>query len=86
MDKNLLNKINDSIRANSNDLIIEIGPGMGALTSKLKTKRANIICYEIDTDMIPYLSKLEDKKTKIIYKATKYIIFYFSVKVNCEFL
>lgn len=67
IDKNIINKIGDSINATGDDLIIEIGPGMGALTKKLKEKNAKIICYEIDTDMKPYLSDLEDDKTRIIY-------------------
>lgn len=67
IDNNVINKISDSINANENDLIIEIGPGMGALTKVLKNKGCNIICYEIDTDMIPYLNKLIDDKLKVIY-------------------
>jgi len=67
IDDNIINKINDSIGATEKDLIIEIGPGMGALTKKLKEKNANVICYEIDTDMKPFLNKLEDDKTKVIY-------------------
>ena len=67
VDKNIIQKISDSINATDKDLILEIGPGMGALTKNLKTKNANIICYEIDTDMKPYLNGLEDDRTKIIY-------------------
>ena len=36
MDKNILNKICESICPNKNDLIIEIGPGSGNLTKRLK--------------------------------------------------
>ena len=68
IDEKIIEQINDSIEATSNDLIIEIGPGMGALTKKLKQKNANLICYEIDTDLKIYLNALEDNKTKIIYK------------------
>ena len=68
IDNSVINKIVDNINANENDLIIEIGPGMGALTTKLKEKNCNIICYELDTDLKPYLNKLEDSKTKIIYQ------------------
>lgn len=67
IDNNIINKIGESINATSEDLIIEIGPGMGALTKKLKEKECNIICYEIDTDMIPYLNKLVDDKLRVIY-------------------
>lgn len=68
IDNNILTKISDSINATENDLIIEIGPGSGALTKKLKAKNANLICFEIDKDTKIYLDKLEDKKTKIIYE------------------
>jgi len=66
-DSNIINKIGNSISAKENDLIIEIGPGMGALTKVLKCKNTNLICYEIDTDMKPYLNTLIDEKTKVIY-------------------
>ncbi len=67
IDQNVINKISECINATENDLIIEIGPGMGALTKKLKTK-SPLICYEIDTDLKIYLNSLEDDKTKIIYE------------------
>lgn len=67
IDKNIIDKIVDSINANQDDLIIEIGPGMGALTKKLKSKNYHIICYEIDSDMKPYLNTLLDEKTQVIY-------------------
>ena len=41
MDKNILNKICESISPNKNDLIIEIGPGSGNLTKRLKEYEAN---------------------------------------------
>ena len=56
IDENIINKISDSVNADANDLIIEIGPGMGALTKKLKSKNATIICYEIDKDLAIYLN------------------------------
>ncbi len=68
IDNNIITKISGVINANNNDLIIEIGPGMGALTKKLKEKNANILCYEIDKDMNIYLNKLIDNKTKVIYE------------------
>ena len=66
-DENILSKIADSIETN-NDLIIEIGPGMGALTKKLINKNSYVIAYEIDERTKPYLLPLENEKTKIIYK------------------
>lgn len=68
IDNNIINKIVDEVTADDNDLIIEIGPGRGALTSKLKEKNCMIIAYELDTDLKPILDKLESSKLKIIYQ------------------
>ena len=67
-DKSVLIKIIDSVEVKENDLIIEIGPGHGALTKYLKLFHANLICFEIDTRVKSYLEKYEDNKTKIVYK------------------
>ena len=68
MDKNILDKISSSICPSENDLIIEIGPGSGNLTKKLKEYRANLVCFEIDKTLDKYLNLLEDAKTKIVYE------------------
>ncbi len=68
IDNNIINKIVDEINAEENDLIIEIGPGRGALTKLLKEKKSFLICYELDTDLKPFLDILEDNKTQIIYQ------------------
>lgn len=66
-DKTIIEKIVDSIPASCNDLIIEIGPGSGALTKIMKRFGAHILAFEIDKETSKFLSKLEDEKTKIIY-------------------
>ena len=66
-DKTVIDIIVSLIPATENDLIIEVGPGAGALTKKLKKYNANLIAYEIDHDTEEYLLPLEDDKTKIIY-------------------
>lgn len=68
MDKNILDKISSSICPSENDLIIEIGPGSGNLTKKLKEYRANLVCFEIDKTLDKYLNLLVDAKTKIVYE------------------
>ncbi len=64
----ICNNIVSLLCPENEDLIIEIGPGKGILTKKLKNLGTNIICIEIDEDLKPYLSPLEDNKCKIIYK------------------
>lgn len=68
IDECYINRIIDAINVFSDDLIIEIGPGRGALTNRLKQKESNLIAFEIDQDLKSILSKLEDDKTKIIYQ------------------
>ena len=67
IDNNIIEKIINSFFCDKNDLIIEIGPGRGALTEKLKTKGAKLICFELDTDLKEVLNSLEDENTKVIY-------------------
>ena len=64
----ILKDIANSITTSENDLIIEIGPGKGALTKYLTKKNAYLICYEIDTRFKDLLSIYENSKTKIIYQ------------------
>ena len=65
--KIIINKIVNLIDASEDDLIIEIGPGAGALTKELKKYNCKLISFEIDEDTKEYLLPLEDDKTKIIY-------------------
>ena len=67
-DENILNKIISSVNVTYDDLIIEIGPGKGALTKKLKTLGCDIVAFEIDERMKPVLRELEDEKTTIVFK------------------
>ncbi len=67
-DKNVLAKIIDSVPVEKDDLVIEIGPGQGALTKFLKLYHANLVCFEIDERVRPFLRLYEDDKTKVIFK------------------
>ena len=67
-DKNVLAKIIDSCDVTEDDLVIEIGPGQGALTKFLKLYHANLVCFEIDERVRPFLRLYEDDKTKVIFK------------------
>ena len=65
IDENIINNIVEQINANEDDLIIEIGPGRGAITKKLIDKKSYYIGYEIDSELIPILKKFENNKTII---------------------
>jgi 16S rRNA (adenine1518-N6/adenine1519-N6)-dimethyltransferase len=66
-DKNVLIKIIDSVDVKEDDLIIEVGPGQGALTKFLKLFKSNLRCFEVDGRVKKYLDSFEDEKTKVIY-------------------
>ena len=68
VDNNIIEKIIGKITSDSNDLIVEIGPGMGALTKRLKEKGSFLIAYEVDKDLENILSEFEDDRTKIIWQ------------------
>lgn len=55
IDENVVDGIVDASEITKNDLIIEIGPGLGNLTSKLLEKAGKVICIELDPKMIKIL-------------------------------
>ena len=56
-DENILNKIVREINPQPDDLIIEIGPGYGALTQKLLLSTENLIAVEIDNELVNSLKE-----------------------------
>ncbi len=57
IDGNILEKIVDGAEVNKGDLVIEIGPGIGALTAKIAKKAAFVVAVEIDRNLMPVLSE-----------------------------
>ena len=55
IDENVVETIVDCSNINEEDLVIEIGPGLGTLTSKLVEKAGKVICIELDSKMITIL-------------------------------
>ena len=68
IDKNIINKISDSINPDKDDLIIEIGPGSGALTKELVKKDCDVICFEIDTRLKEKLESIDSNRLKIVFE------------------
>ena len=54
----VLEKIITSADIDSGDLVIEIGPGVGALTQALAKKAGHVIAVEIDKNLVPLLRDL----------------------------
>lgn len=57
IDSHVLNKIINAAEINSNDCIIEIGPGIGSMTELLAKKAKKVIAIEIDKSLIPILQE-----------------------------
>ena len=67
-DNNVLNKIVASVSVGNNDLIIEIGPGHGALTKKLVDVGCDVLAFEIDLRVKEYLDKINCSNLKVVYQ------------------
>lgn len=55
VDESIVESIVDRAEVNKEDLIIEIGPGLGTLTSLLLEKAGKVVCIELDPKMITVL-------------------------------
>jgi len=56
-DPHYLDKIVNSARITSNDLVLEIGPGLGHLTRALAARAKKVLALELDEQLIPLLWK-----------------------------
>lgn len=56
INQNVVDKIVESSQITKNDLVIEIGPGLGTLTKELLEKAGKVICIELDKKMIKILT------------------------------
>lgn len=66
-DQNIIKKISSSINPNKDDLIVEIGPGAGALTKELIKKDCDVLCFEIDERLKDILGKIESDRLNIVF-------------------
>lgn len=57
IDENVVNTIVESSQISSEDLVIEIGPGLGTLTAKLLKQAKKVICIELDDRMLKILKE-----------------------------
>ncbi|MFA9397315.1 MAG: 16S rRNA (adenine(1518)-N(6)/adenine(1519)-N(6))-dimethyltransferase RsmA [Clostridiaceae bacterium] len=57
IDDRVLDDIIESSNISKDDIVIEIGPGFGALTRKLLGKAKKVIAIELDSSLIPILEE-----------------------------
>ena len=67
-DKNIIDKIVDGAEIESEDTVLEIGPGIGVITCEAAGKAGKVIAVEIDKALIPVLEETlgEFNNVKII--------------------
>ena len=56
VDENVVDKIVEKSNISKEDLVIEIGPGLGTLTSKLLEKAGKVLAIELDKKMLNILN------------------------------
>ena len=57
VDDSVLSDIVNGAEVNSEDFVIEIGPGVGTLTAQLLMKAKRVTAIELDNDLIPILQE-----------------------------
>lgn len=68
LDENVLGNIVSFADIKKNDVVIEIGPGLGFLTTYLSRSANKVICYEIDSQMVNILNDKKFPNVTIIEK------------------
>ena len=57
VDESVISKIVNALDVTENDVVVEIGPGRGALTEKLVERKADIYAFELDTELARTLAE-----------------------------
>ena len=57
IDEMILEDIIDAANITSDDVVVEIGPGIGTMTQYLCERAGSVLAVEIDTNLIPILSE-----------------------------
>lgn len=68
-DENVLARIVDAFSPANDEIILEIGPGRGALTAHLLARISHLIAVEIDRSLVAMLSKKYDSERLTIVQA-----------------
>lgn len=68
LDENVLNNIITNAKINKDSFVIEIGPGLGFLTNYLSKNANNVLCYEIDSEMVEVIKSRNYENVDIEFK------------------
>ena len=69
-DHSVLTDIVNGADVNEEDLVIEIGPGVGTLTAQILKRAKRVVAIELDNDLIPILMEElgDNQKFQLIHK------------------
>lgn len=65
IDENTINTFIEEANLSKKDIVVEIGPGKGQITSLIAPKVKKLICIELDERLKSYLKKIQDKYKNI---------------------
>ena len=68
VDENILNKIAAAAQLTSEDNVLEVGPGIGALTQKLAERSGHVTAFEIDERLLPVLQETLYEYDNVVIK------------------
>ena len=84
-DPGIIDKIIRAVNANSNDHLVEIGPGQGAITSELLASGALLDAIELDRDLVPALqNRFADQSNFRIHQADALKFAFATLPLNDE--
>lgn len=66
-DENIARKIVDSLHVRTDDVVIEVGPGKGALTKYLHSHAKKVIAIEVDERAVQVLQEMLGETVEIIH-------------------
>lgn len=71
IDDNIIYSFIDVSKFNSSDIVVEVGPGKGTLTSLIAKKVKKLYCIEVDLRLKPYLDEIcrKNNNVEIIYSS-----------------
>lgn len=65
LDEEVLDYIISKAKLSKKDLILEVGPGLGALTQKLSLSSAQVVAFEIEENFFAPLDKIQKVNTNV---------------------
>lgn len=65
LDKEVLKKLVDSANITNDDVVIEVGPGIGTVTKKLAELAKQVYTFEIDREKLPILTRTLKKYSNV---------------------